>query len=159
DNVLFNNWAYGFHSWAPSGYEGELTNLHFEGNIAFDNGSISYPTNAGAELLVGSVPAKGLRVTDNRFYEAPAFGGWAGRIGAYSTTNDDAVITGNTFVKLFEMGPWTTATVSGNIFYSDGWVLSTTGSLAGFTWTGNVHYRDPSAAAWGTSDIGSFASL
>ncbi len=155
DNVIFNNWAYGVHCYTST--DGQLTNLSLDGNVAFGNSTISNPTNTSANLLVGGVAARGIRITNTYFYEVPSTGNWAARIGVYSTSNQDVTVTGNTFVNYVEMGTWSTATVSNDTFYSQDAVLSTLPSMAGYTWSTNTHYRDPSAAAW--SDNGSTYSF
>jgi uncharacterized protein YjdB len=156
DNIVFNNWAYGLHGWGPN--PGEHANLHLDGNVSFGNASISYPVNTAADILVGGSPATGLQITNSYTYERAGAGTWAARIGVSTPSNQDAVITGNTFVGFVQVGPWSTATMNGNVFYSSANVLSIA-APTGLSWSRNAHYRDPATAAWGTTDVGSFTTF
>jgi hypothetical protein len=146
DNIIFNNWKYGFHFY--DGTAGNLTSLYLDGNVAFGNGTISSPAvSASAGLFVGGTAARDIRITNNFFYDARV-ANWSAQIGTYDASNQDVVVTGNTFVRYVDMWPWATATVTGNMFYGTGNLLGTTPSFSNYTWSNNTFYRDPAAAAW-----------
>lgn len=53
DNVMFGSHSYGVHAYTSLG---QINNLHFEGNIAFDHGTPSPVSGAKANFLVGGTP-------------------------------------------------------------------------------------------------------
>jgi uncharacterized protein YjdB len=149
DNIIFNNWTHGIQAY--DGHLNQLYNLHFDGNIAFGNGTISSPTNTAVDFLVNGSAAHGLQLTNNFTYEVSASRNHAAWISYQSDAGGDAIVTGNYFVTFAPFGPLDAATVSGNTFYSTADVLSTPATASRFTWSGNVHYRDPSAAGWSSA--------
>jgi len=164
DNIVFNNWKYGFHL---NGNGGELTNIHFDGNVAFGNGSVSSPPiSQSAAITLAGASASGFEWTNNYTYESPTSPNAAAEFGVSGSTHQDGLISGNIFVHYVEFTNWTSLTVTNNVFFAPGGatigpdqVLSTTGSLAGFRWAANTHYRTPTASAWGTSDRAGFTTL
>ena len=58
DNILFNNMAYGFHLYTSDGQYNR--NVTLEGNISFNNGTISNDTWRPDYLVGGSTPASGI---------------------------------------------------------------------------------------------------
>src|SRR5882762_6050069 len=164
DNIVFNNWKYGFHL---NGNGGELTNLHLDGNVAFGNGSISNPPiSQSASITLAGASATGFQFTNNYTYETATSPNGAAEFVVSGSNHVDGLISGNTFVHYVEFTNWNSLTVTNNTFFAPGGasigpdqVLSTTGSLAGFTWATNSHYRSPGASGWGTSDRGGFTTL
>src|SRR5207253_6999657 len=64
DNIVFDNWAYGFHCYANDGPY--IQNIDLEGNVAFNNYVWGVPD---ADILVGGVfPASGITVNENYTY-------------------------------------------------------------------------------------------
>lgn len=53
DNVMFGSHSYGVHAYTSLG---QINNLYFEGNIAFDHGTPSPVSGAKANFLVGGTP-------------------------------------------------------------------------------------------------------
>jgi hypothetical protein len=94
DNVFFNNLAYGIHAYiGKSGVP--QRNIVMDGNIAFNNGTISRRYRAKGNILVGGeLPMSGMQVSNNILY----FSGTAGenlRIGYAPITNGDVVVRDN----------------------------------------------------------------
>ncbi|NIA21812.1 MAG: hypothetical protein GWP05_07590 [Anaerolineaceae bacterium] len=60
DNILFNNFACGLHA---ASRMAPVSNLHIEGNIAFDNGVLAHGQRRRRNMLIGSLsrPAEGDR--------------------------------------------------------------------------------------------------
>jgi len=62
DNIVFDNWASGFHCFAIDGPY--IQNIDLEGNVAFNNYVWGVPWDA--DILVGGVvPASGITVNEN----------------------------------------------------------------------------------------------
>jgi parallel beta-helix repeat protein len=148
DNVVFNQMAYGLHIYGSDA--ASLRNFTIQGNILFNNGSIS-PSGAAPNLLVGGgSPASGIVVKDNLAYQWKNSTGnfWLG----YEAQNEDVVMTGNYIAGGFtalRLWRWRSGTVSNNtLFTRDYYPIHSMGSLAGLAWAGNHWARDPKLAAW-----------
>lgn len=118
DNVFFDNLAYGIHVYAGSRNPPQR-NVRVEGNIAFNNGTISRKYRAKGNIIVGGeVPMSGMQVLDNYLY----FSGQHGenlRLGYAPLRNDDVVVRGNVVwggETALRLGNWTRAVIEGNIF-------------------------------------------
>jgi len=125
DNVIFNQYGYGIHVYTNTG-SGLLNNIHAEGNVSFDNGSLS-PTGTSANIgNLGEPLANTLGVQDNMTYFAPSLSGSNLALGS----GDGLVATGNYVVggAGISEGTWTNATVTGNTVLS----ASATGAVRVF---------------------------
>ena len=146
DNVVFNQYNYGFHMYGSD--EAALRGFHLEGNVAFENGTTTSARGSVNILVGGGAPASGISVLENYTYKTGE--GTNVRLG-YSAQNQDLVARNNYFAggtPALRMNKWSTATVSGNTLASAGELLNIEGSVSGFNWSSNTHYRDPSAGAW-----------
>jgi hypothetical protein len=156
DNVLFNQFGYGIHIFTIVGLDG-LTNLHTEGNVAFNNGAVTGdPANSPSAniLFGGSEPVRNGTLVDNMTYFSPNVGVHNLLVGFNMTANQDITVRNNYAVGgklLLEVGRWQSFTMTDNSLFgatSDMiWLRDST--LAGFQLANNRYYRDPSAEAWG----------
>lgn len=116
DNVFFDNLAYGIHVYAGARNPPQR-GVRVQGNIAFNNGTISRRYRAKGNILVGGeVPMSDMQVVDNLVYFAGPDGENI-RLGYASVTNGDIVARGNVAwggeVGL-RVGNWQAAVVEGN---------------------------------------------
>jgi hypothetical protein len=159
DNVFFNSYGLGIHGYTDAG-DGFLRNLVIEGNVMFNAGGLSTYPSANL-LLGGEAPVENGVIKDNYLYFSPGKGSTNARLGYLSVSNPALTATGNYIVggsTPLDVGFWTTATISGNTVYGTGRILSfRDNDGAGYTWSGQRYYRDPSASAW--SFNGSWSSL
>ena len=156
DNILFNQFGYGIHIFTILGQDG-LTNLHAEGNVAFNNGAVTTdPVNSpSANILVGgSEPVRNGTLVDNMTYFSPNVGVHNLLVGFSMTANQDITVRNNYAVGgmlLLEVGRWQSFTMTDNSLFgatSDMiWLRDST--LSGFQLANNRYYRDSSADAWG----------
>jgi hypothetical protein len=156
DNILFNQFGYGLHIYTIAGPDG-LTNLHAEGNVSFNNGTVTAdPVNSPSAniLFGGSVPVRNGTLVDNMTYFSPNVGVHNLLIGFGVTVNQDLTVRTNYAVGgrlLAEVGQWQSFTMTDNSLFgatSDMiWLRDST--LSGFQLANNRYYRDPSAEAWG----------
>jgi len=116
DNVFFDNLAYGIHVYAGSRNPPQR-NVRVEGNVAFNNGTISRKYRAKGNIIVGGeVPMSGMQVLDNYLY----FSGQQGenlRLGYAPLLNGDVVVRGNVVwggETALRLGNWTRAVIEGN---------------------------------------------
>ena len=94
DNIVFNQFGYGIHVYANAG-SGGVNNIHVEGNVSFNNGSIDTdPVNSpNANILYGGGdPASGGSIVDNMTYFSPNVGQHNLMVG-YSGTPNISLIT------------------------------------------------------------------
>ena len=157
DNIVFDNWAYGFHCYANDGPY--IQNIDLEGNVAFNNYVWGVPD---ADILVGGVfPASGITVNENYTYRTNFTNTLTADIGSDVVRNQDLVCTNNYFVGgWWRMGAWATATVTGNTLYNftSGGMVWTLGSDSDQRWSDNTLFGDPTAVVWrhDTTDVTTF---
>ncbi|HET8712168.1 MAG TPA: hypothetical protein VFM23_00630 [Gemmatimonadales bacterium] len=125
DNVMFNQYGYGVHAYTNSG-TGKLINITIEGNIAFNNGSLSRARDLAPNLLLGGADyAAGNVVRDNILYYSPALrsAGTNAMIGWKTLRNGDVIVENNYLVggsPMVEFGFWSAARVSNNTLIRTG---------------------------------------
>ena len=122
DNVVFNQFGYGMHIYTNVG-DGLLNNIRVEGNVAFDNGSLSTLGTSANIGNLGEPLANGLAILSNMTYVAPTIGGENLRLGSGSglTATNNYVVGGKGLTK----GSWSGSVVmSGNTSLPDGQTAS-----------------------------------
>ncbi|HKE91821.1 MAG TPA: NosD domain-containing protein [Gemmatimonadales bacterium] len=158
DNVFFNNLARGIQIYA-SPKNPVLRNITVEGNVSFDNGTISNVVAARENLIFNApVPTEGMVGIANMLY----FAGDEGinlRVGKYAPQNNRDIVLRNNYAAGGKIGlemiePWIKATVTGNTFIGSRDVVKVGGaSLPGhYQWSDNTWVRDPGAKAWRDED-------
>jgi hypothetical protein len=158
DNIVFDNWAYGFHCYANDGPY--IQNIDLEGNVAFNNYVWGVPSDADI-LVGGNFPASGITVNENYTYRTNYTNTMTADIGNNAVTNQDVVCTNNYFVGgWWRMGAWASAMVKGNTLYNFtvGGMVWALGTTSGQTWSDNTFFGDPSAVVWrhDTTDVTTF---
>ncbi|HYR98921.1 MAG TPA: hypothetical protein VEO58_07885 [Gemmatimonadales bacterium] len=155
DNIIFNNLAYGIHVFATPDHS-VLADVHVEGNVSFNNGSISTHGMAKSNLVMGGdQPTKGMHALDNRLYFAAGATGSNARFGVAGQANEDVELRNNYVVggaTALQLESWQSATVQNNTWLgAEDMVYLTAAAAAAapaYTWGGNTWYRDPAASAW-----------
>jgi Right handed beta helix region len=148
DNIVFDNWAYGFHCYANDGPY--IQNIDLEGNVAFNNYVWGVPSDADI-LVGGNFPASGITVNENYTYRTNFTNTMTADIGNNAVTNQDVVCTNNYFVGgWWRMGAWASAIVKGNTLYNFtvGGMVWALGTTSGQTWSDNTLFGDPTVVAW-----------
>ena len=154
DNVFFNNLARGIQIYA-SPNNPAIRNIRVEGNVSFNNGTISTLVQARENLIFNApVPTEGMVGIGNLLYFSGADGVNL-RLGKYAPQNNHDITLRDNYAAGGKIGlemvePWQRATVTGNIFIGSRDVVKVGGaSLAGqYQWTGNTWVRDADARAW-----------
>lgn len=154
DNVFFNNLARGIQIYA-SPRNPVIRAIRVEGNVSFDNGTISNVASARENLIFNApVPTEGMVAIANMLY----FAGTDGinlRTGRYAPQNnrdielrDNYIVGGKVGIEMDQ--PWIRAVVTGNVIVGSRDVVSLGGeSLADhYQWTGNTWIRDQGARSW-----------
>lgn len=153
DNVFFDNYARGIQIYA-SPKNTELRNFEVEGNVSFNNGTISAVPGRYNLLISAQVPTGGMVAADNMLYYSPGTDGTNIRLGHYAAANNQDVVLRNNYVAGGRLGldmtePWREAVVENNVFIGDEEMVRLGGAgLAHYRWSGNRYYRDPAARAW-----------
>jgi hypothetical protein len=152
DNIMFNQFGYGVHAFTNPG-EGQLNDIRLEGNIAFNNGTLSSNSTASNLLLGGDASATGAVLEKNMTYSSPGVGGINVQVGYGAVKNGTLRLTGNYFSgasTVLDVGYWTSATVSGDTVIGSNAVIRLNDTqTAGHAWSGELFNRDPAATAWG----------
>ena len=151
DNIIFNQFGWGVHVYTNAG-QGYLNNIQVEGNVSFNNGTISTEGTSANILLGGGGTATGDVVRNNLTYYSPGAGGINVRIGMNTVQNGTVQVQNNYFVggtTVLDVGFWQSIVLSGNTFIGSGNVVTLNdAATSGQTWSFNTHQRDPLAAAW-----------
>lgn len=158
DNVFFNNLARGIQVYA-SRNNPLIRNVRVEGNVSFDNGSISTVVTGRENLIFNApVPTSGMVGIANMLY----FAGPEGinlRTGKYAPQNNRDIELRDNYAAGGKIGlemdePWQQATVTGNVFIGSRDVVQVGGAdLAGhYRWANNTWVRQSGARAWRYQD-------
>jgi hypothetical protein len=154
DNVFFNNLARGIQIYA-SPKNPVLRDIRVEGNVSFDNGTISTAVAARENLIFNApVPTEGMVGIGNMLYYA----GSAGinlRTGKYAPQNNRDIVLRDNYIVGGKIGlemdePWMHATISGNTIVGSRDLVQLGGeSLTGhYEWSRNTWGGDRSARRW-----------
>lgn len=154
DNVFFNNLGRGIQVYA-SRNNPAIRNIRVEGNVSFDNGTISTVVAARENLIFNApVPTEGIVGIGNLLYFAGAEGINL-RVGKYAPQNNRDIVLRDNYAAGGKIGlemvePWMHASIIGNEFIGSRDVVNVGGaSLARhYEWSGNRWGRDQHARAW-----------
>lgn len=160
DNVLFDNFAIGIQVYASSSNPA-IRNVQVEGNVAFNNGSISSDVASRKNLLISAqVPTSGMVARDNLLYYSPGEDGVQLRLGNVDPADNRDIVVDSNYAVGGAVGlqmrlQWSQAEVKSNVLIGDAStdVVWTGGSEAGYQWGGNTYYRDSMASAWLQNDV------
>ncbi len=148
DNIIFDQMGLGIQAYGSDATW--VNNLTLDGNVIFNNGSISTGSVLVDNILVavGSMP-KNVRVTNNYTFHTPGLNDGYSRLGwQWSGTNDDLVATGNYWIggeSVIELWNWNRLSFSGNTIYGKD-MLEVTLNLAGgqstshYAWDNNRYF-------------------
>ena len=144
DNVFFDNLARGIQIYA-SPRNPHIRNIRVEGNVSFDNGTISTAVAARENLIFNApVPTEGMVAIGNMLY-FPGGDGINLRAGRYAPQNnhsielrDNYIVGGKVGLEMSE--PWSQATVTGNVILGSRDLVSLGGEALGdrYRWSGNT---------------------
>ncbi|HMH82110.1 MAG TPA: right-handed parallel beta-helix repeat-containing protein [Gemmatimonadales bacterium] len=155
DNVLFNNYARGIQI-----YEGDssvMRNFDVDGNVSFNNGSISDSSTRVNLLISAPTTTSGIVAERNLLYLSSSTGGVNIRVGNYGSVYNKDIVLRNNYaaggsIALQMEHEWDRATVENNVFLGSSVTDEVrTGGVnvgAAYRWAGNAYYRNPSALAW-----------
>jgi hypothetical protein len=149
DNVMFNQYGYGIHVYTDAG-DGNLNNIRLEGNVAFNNGTLSTNSTSSNILVGGEVAARAIVLRDNMTYFSPGVSGNNVKIGYGSIRNGDVVFENNYAVggsTVLETRYWSSARVASNTLVGAARLVDVVSS-SGQQWSSNIHHRDPSSSSW-----------
>ena len=151
DNIIFNQFGFGIHSYAESG--DLLKNIKFEGNVLFNNSSLS--SFLGPNMILGGeTVADNDTIRNNFYYFSPNRGARNLRLGYTTQVNASADVEGNYIVggttEAIDVTLWQNLRFWNNTLVETGRVLAFADpNTAAYDWSGNTHYRSGSASAWG----------
>jgi hypothetical protein len=157
DNVFFNNYARGIQVYA-SRRNPHLRNVHAEGNISFNNGTISMASTRVNLLFNAQAPVEGMSAVDNLLFFSPGVGGINIRAGREAQPYRGLVLRKNYLVggKIgIEMGrEWQAAIVDSNtiVGLAGTTLVRTVGAASSYRWTANRYVADPASKAWNHGD-------
>ena len=116
DNILFTQFGFGFHVFTNPG-QGQLNNIHVEGNISFNNGTLSTNSTSSNILFGGDASATGGVVKSNYTYESPSVAAKNVIVGWGATKNGSVQVQDNYFAggaTVLDVGSWSSLTATNN---------------------------------------------
>jgi hypothetical protein len=125
DNIMFNQYGYGVHIFTNPG-EGQLNNIHLDGNVSFNNGTLSTNSASANILFGGDDYSTGGVMTSNYTYNSPGVAGYNVKVGYGATKNGTIALTGNYFAggaTVIDFGYWSSLTATSNKFMGTGQVI------------------------------------
>jgi len=138
DNVIFNQFSHGIHVYGSD--EAFLRNFLIEGNVSFNNGSLSASGNAPDLLVGGGTPAERIAVVRNFTFRNDArttatFGSADGPV------NGDLVLRDNYLVGSTKLTRWNRVALTGNTFAGSETLLflNVADSAAAYSWDRNTY--------------------
>jgi hypothetical protein len=150
DNVAFNQYNYGIHAYTNAN-SGKLINITIEGNVSFNNGSLSKRRATPNILLGGDGYAAGGTIRDNFTYYSPSITEAEANVivGWKTLRNGDVVVERNYFVggsPVLRFGFWTAARVSNDTLIGFGrgpLIERREPAASGQIWRDNVELQTP----------------
>jgi len=151
DNVIFDQFGFGIHGFTGIGVP-TLKNLVFDGNVLFNNGTISGIDNPNLQLG-GREIADNDTVTNNMLYFSPGASGFINaRIGFENLLNGTVITRDNYIVgggAVLDVGYWLTPTFANNTLVGTSTMVNVHDSTTvGWQWQGNHFWRDPTITEW-----------
>ena len=155
DNVFFNNYARGIQVYASHNND-VLRNVVAEGNIAFNNGTISARSSRVNLLFNAQTPVEGMAAVDNLLFFSSGTDGVNLSAGKFPQRYRDLVVRGNVLAggeAGLELGQaWSSVMVERNVVVvEDGAIAAriTGGDLArAYRWRDNSYHARAEAKAW-----------
>jgi hypothetical protein len=117
DNIMFNQFGFGVHVFTNPG-EGQLNNVRIEGNISFNNGTLSNNSISSNILFGGDAYSTGGVVKANYTYDSPGVPAKNVIVGWGSTKNGTVQVLDNYFAgggTVLDVGYWSSLTASNNL--------------------------------------------
>ncbi|HTI05301.1 MAG TPA: Ig-like domain-containing protein [Gemmatimonadales bacterium] len=125
DNIMFNQFGYGVHVFTNPG-EGQLDNIHLDGNVSFNNGTLSNNSNSSNILFGGDDYSTGGVLQNNMTYESPGVPGPNIEVGYGATVNGTVQLSNNYIAAggtVLAVGYWSSLTASSNQLIGTGQIL------------------------------------
>src|SRR5256714_1037559 len=125
DNIAFDQFGYGLHVYTEA-RSGLLNNIRLEGNVVFNNGTLSAKSGAANILVGGRARADAIVARDNLAYFSPgvpqtnAVFGWRNALGVRNgtlTLSRNYIVGGSVVLDLHAWERWD---VSDNTLYGPG---------------------------------------
>jgi hypothetical protein len=139
DNIIFNQSGLGIHGYSlPGEY---LHGFHIEGNVSFNNGTLSQNGPWPNILVGGETPAERIVLLNNYTYQRTAIPGLNVDLGYETSANKDLTVKDNYFMggsPVFHIRNWDQITLTGNTFIG-------LANLVDFQLPGS---NDPSISQW-----------
>jgi hypothetical protein len=148
ENIIFDQFGVGIHAYGTD--QAYIRNITAEGNIVFNNGSVSARGQNDDNILFASgTGLQNIVVRNNYTYHTPDNDIGYSRVGwQFDQTNDNTSVTNNYWIGgdlVIMLNHWNSAVFTGNTVYSKTQLLTyldflPTQNPAGYTWDGNTYY-------------------
>jgi hypothetical protein len=152
NNVIFNQFGFGIHGYAEA--TSQEKGLVLDGNVVFNNGTVSSFRNNPNLQLGGNGVADNDIVTNNLLYFSPGVvADLNAKVGYHALLNGTTLFANNTLVggaQALDVGYWQNLTVRGNTFSGPNMMVVQHDANAPATehWSGNAYLHDAGTTAW-----------
>lgn len=151
DNVFFANYARGIQVYASAANE-VLRNVQVEGNVSFNNGTISRGSTRVNLLISAHARTEGMTAVGNMLFFSDAQGSNI-RLGHYARAYNGDVVVRDNYAAGGAVGlempvRWDHAVVEGNTLVGADELVWLDQGPAAVRWRDNRYGGDPSAPAW-----------
>lgn len=153
DNIFFNNYARGIQVYATRRND-VLRNVHVEGNISFNNGTISSSSTRVNLLFNAEVPVENMAAVDNLLFFSPDAGGINARLGRARQSYRGLLFRRNYLVGgrigIEMQREWEDAVVDSNVVVAPTKTLAvtTSGNVSSYRWQANRYVAGAASSAW-----------
>jgi hypothetical protein len=116
ENILFNQFGYGVHVFTNRG-EGQLRDIRIEGNVSFNNGTLSTIGSSSNILFGGDAYSTGGVIKSNYTYYSPAVAAVGVQVGWGLLKNGTVQLLDNYFAggdSVLNVGYWSSLTATSN---------------------------------------------
>jgi len=125
DNIMFNQFGYGVHVFTNPG-QGQLNNIRLEGNVSFNNGTLSNNSSSSNILFGGDDYSTGGVLQSNYTYDSPGVAGNNVQVGYGATKNGTVQLVSNYFAggtTVMNVGYWSSVTATSNSIMGTGQLI------------------------------------
>ena len=152
DNVVFDQFGFGILAFTDP-TTGAEKNLVLDGNVAFNNGTVSNFANPNLQVGGNNNLADNDTVTANMLYFSPGASGdvnarlgFAAWVNGTLSAHDNYMVGGG---DVLDVGYWQSPIVSSNTLVGSGAMVNVHDtSTVGWQWGGNQYWRDPTLIEW-----------
>ena len=140
ENIIFSQFGDGIHAYGSD--KAIVEGYEIEGNVLFNNGSLTRPGERTVNILAGGSGRTGRIAITNNFTYHTGLEGTSVQLG-YGSSSDDIIVRNNYFAGYVRVLPWKRLEARGNTFVGLTSLLEvrvpSRDALANYSWDHNIY--------------------